>query len=287
MASSRNEHHSPDYRDKSGKFSLAYHLEMIRDQERVGQICRALDQVLRPESVHCELGAGTGLFAVYAAQRCAKVYAVERDPAVYAWAKKNIAGSGRLWEKIELVLADAVDFRPPEKVDTLLVEMMSIWGIHEPQVPIVNHARAHLLKPTGTVIPGAVTNLVELGEYDFSTHGVQCPAVMPQFTGVTAPRIKTISVAVGRYDFGREVPLSHQVSVEIPVLAGGMINCARLSSIVEMSPSVSFYSTDSLMPLSIVPLEPLRVHRGDIVRFQASWTCRTSLEEAKFDVRLA
>ena len=91
MTSSRTNHHSPDYQDDSGKFSLAYHLEMIRDEERVGQIYKALDEVLRPDSIHCELGVGTGLFTLSAAQRCAKVYAVEKDPAVFELAQKNIA----------------------------------------------------------------------------------------------------------------------------------------------------------------------------------------------------
>ncbi|MTB53622.1 methyltransferase domain-containing protein [Lewinella sp. W8] len=286
MPSSRIHHHTPDYQDDSGKFPLAYHLEMIRDQERVGQIFRALDEVLQPDSVHCELGVGTGLFAIYAATRCAKVYAVEKDPAVFEWAKQNIAASG-VRGKIELVLADALTWHPPEKTDSLLVEMMSVWGINEPQVPIVNHARDHILKPDGRVIPEGITNLVELGEYDYDLHGVRCPGIIPQFSGVTAPRIKTTSAVAVRYDFRRAVPMNHQVRLDLPLLAGGVVNCARLSSIVELTPSVSFYSTDSLMPQTIVPLPGVRGRRGEVLRFSASWTCRTSLEAARFDVRKA
>lgn len=265
---------------------MSYHLEMIKDRERVQQICAALDEVLEPTSIHGELGAGTGIFAIYAAQRCAKVYAVERDPEVFALAQKNIAASG-LAHKIELTLGDALKFQPPERLDSLLAEMLSVWCVHEPQVPVLNDARRRMLKPNGRTIPAAVTNLVELGEYDFSALGVACPAVIPQFTGITAPRIKTVSVPVGRYDFSEEVPMEHTIDHPLTLLAGGRVNCARLSSIVELSPTVSFFSTDSLMPQTLVPLAPVAGRRGDTLHFRAAWTCRTSLESSTFSVWLA
>lgn len=283
MINSRTAHQTPRYPDSIGSFALAYHLEMIRDRERVGRICAALNESLTPETIHCELGAGTGLFAIYAAQRCARVYAVERDPAVYAIAKSNIERSG-VGDKIELILADACDFRPPERVDTVLAELLSIWCIDEPQVAVMNHAREHILRPGGRFLPSTVVNLVELGHYDFGIQGVSCPAVLPQFSGVTPPRIMTNSQVAFRLDFRASNPEQVRASVRLEALVGGSINCARLSSLVQFSPLVSFYTTDSLMPLTIVPINELAVAPGTLLEFIAECRLRETLDACNFSV---
>lgn len=282
--SSRLDHHTPKYEDQVGNFGLSYHLEMLKDSERVGRIQKALDEVLRPDGVHCELGIGTGVFAIYAASKCRKVYAVERDPAIYAFAKKNIDNS-EYADRIELHLADALDFVPGEKAHTLLVEMMSIWCINEPQVPVMNHAREHILRSEGISIPSKILNLVELGHYDFEIMGVPCPSSIPQFTGITAPRIMTQSALFNTFDFSETSPTSIEHQIEMKALLDGSINCARLSSLVQLSPSITFYSTDSLMPLTIVPLEPRQVRAGENIDFYSKFQVRTDLEHSQFELR--
>ncbi len=282
--SSRLDHHTPKYGDKVGNFGLSYHLEMLKDSERVGRIKLALDEVLQPNGIHCELGIGTGVFAIYAASKCRKVYAVERDPAIYAFAKQNIEQS-EYADRIELHLADALDFVPAEKADTLLVEMMSIWCINEPQVPVMNHAREHILRPDGISIPSKIINLVELGHYDFEVMGIPCPSSIPQFTGITAPRIMTQSSLFNIFNFSEICPTSIEHQIEMETLVDGSINCARLSSLVQLSPSITFYSTDSLMPLTIVPLEARKVQAGKTVGFYSQFQVRTDLERSQFELR--
>lgn len=285
MSNSRNHHHSPKYADILGHFGRAYHLELIKDTERVGRICAALDETLTPDGIHCELGAGTGIFSIYAARKCRKVYAVEQDPEIYQLAQANIARSG-LQHKIELVLADAMQFSPPQKADTLLLEMMSIWCITEPQIPVMNYAREHILRSNGIPIPSRIINLFELGHYDFEHLGVSCPASIPLFTGITVPRIMTASQVFHSFDLTVPSPeqISHQVVV--PSLMNGFINCARLSSLVQLSENVTFYSTDSLMPQTLVPLNELKVKAGDHVRFSAAFHTRSSIEQGDFTIEL-
>lgn len=281
---SRLDHHTPKYENQLGNFGLSYHLEMLKDSERVGRIKLALDEVLQPNGIHCELGIGTGVFAIYAASKCRKVYAVERDPAIYAFAKQNIEHSEHA-DKIELYLADALDFVPDEKADTLLVEMMSIWCINEPQVPVMNHARQHILGQDGVSIPSKIINLVELGHFDFEIMGVPCPSSIPQFTGITAPRIMTQSALFNVFDFSEICPSSIEQQIKMEALVGGSINCARLSSLVQLSPSTTFYSTDSLMPLTIVPLETKHVQAGEMIDFYGRFKVRTHLESSQFELR--
>ncbi|MBX2873941.1 MAG: SAM-dependent methyltransferase [Saprospiraceae bacterium] len=282
--SSRLDHHTPKYEDQVGNFGLSYHLEMLKDTERVGRIRQALDEVLQPDGIHCELGIGTGVFAIYAASKCRKVYAVEKDPAIYAFAKKNIQESIYA-DKIELYLADGLDFVPEEKADTLLVEMMSIWCINEPQVTVMNHARKHILRAGGVSIPSRIVNLVELGHYDFEVMGVPCPSSLPQFSGITAPRIMTQSAVFNTFDFGKANTETIEDQIQIKALVSGNVNCARLSSLVQLSPSITFYSTDSLMPLTIVPLRARAVQAGDELTFYSQFKVRTDLERSRFELR--
>jgi predicted RNA methylase len=276
------DHHSPKYPNGVGNFGLSYHLEMIRDAERVGAITAALDECLDEDTVHCELGVGTGIFANYAAERCRKVYAVEQDPAIFRIARENIARSG-LGHKIELIQEDALAFIPPEKVDTLLVEMMSVWCINEPQIPVLNHALKHILKADGRAIPSRIVNTFELGYYQFDALGVSCKASIPEFSGSTRPRIMSRSFVFNDFDFKQENPEQYQQSVPVVSLLSGSINCVRLSSLVQFSDSVTFFSTDSLMPQTIVPLEKeITVLSGEPLQFSAAFSARTNLDDSTF-----
>ncbi len=283
MAKSRLHHHTPQYNNSMGNFGLSYHLEMVKDQERVGQIKAALDEALHPNGIHCELGIGTGIFAIYAASKCKKVYAVERDPSIFNFAKANIERSPYA-HKIELILLDAMDFKPQEKADSLLVEMMSIWGINEPQVAVMNHAQEHILKPKGQVMPRQIINLVELGNYDFKVMGIHCETSIPQFTGVTAPRIMSCSAVFNRFDFRTLNQEAIRDTITIESLLSGAINCARLSSLVQLSEHITFYSTDSLMPQTLIPLNELAVKSGDQIQFSADFQVRSSLDESRFSI---
>lgn len=285
MSNSRIDHHTPHYTDALGNFGPAYHLELIKDTERVNRICAALDESLREDGIHCELGVGTGIFTIYAAQRCRKVYAIEQDPEIFNIAQANIARSG-LGHKIELIRTDALEFRPLQKVDTLLVEMMSIWCITEPQIPVLNHAVQHILKPGGLPIPGRIVNTFELGHYDFEVMGISCPASIPLFSGIVQPRIMTTSQVFNIFDLSLQNPERIDHTVELVSPMSGPINCARLSSLVQLSENVTFYATDSLMPQTLVPLNELKVKVGDRIRFSATFHTRSSIEASAFSIEL-
>lgn len=282
MTRTRIEHHRPQYPDQFGQFRRAYHLEMIADRSRTEAIYTALEQSLRRDSVFCELGCGTGLFTLFAAGWCRKVYAVEQDPVMVAVARKNIQSS-RHAGKIELIQGDALSVTLPEPVDAVFCEMMSIWGVEEPQVPVVNYARAALLRPGGVALPLRIINLVELGHYNFRFRDAELRAEMPLFTGVPRPVLFTERKACRALDFAAEVSGDLGVDLRLESLAQGVINCAVLHSVVQMGPEVVFSGSDSLMPPTVVPLrEDVRVRAGDAVRFRATVRAWSDLGEAHF-----
>jgi protein arginine N-methyltransferase 1 len=281
---SRIDHHRPgyEYARGLGQFKKSYHLEMVADQSRTSAIFRALDEVLRPGTLFCELGCGTGLFSIFAAKRAKKVYAVEVDPDLAKVAAGNIRRSG-FGERIELIEGDAREVELPERVDVIFCEMMSIWAIEEPQVPVFNSTFGRMLKPGGVFLPQRIVNLVEVGSYNFSFHGIEIRAATPIFAGIARAAVMTESRVARTLDFSALVDSDLSCEVELRVLGSGRANCARLTSIVQMSPDVVFSGSDSLMPPTIVPLEEdVVISAGERLLFQASARARSDLGEASF-----
>jgi len=281
---SRIDHHRPRYSELHGQFRRSYHLEMISDRTRTRSIFHALRRALAPGMVFCELGCGTGIFSTYAAERTQKVYAVEIDPIIAETARENFAKSP-FADRIEFIEGNACELELPERADVIFCEMMSIWGVEEAQVPVFNDAFERHLKPGGLFLPQKIVNLVDLGYYDFQVTQVEMKAVIPLFTGIASPAILTESRVAKTLDFSAPVAPDLSCTVELDAVATGTVNCARLTSIVQMGPDVVFSGSDSLMPPTIVPLSgKVSVQAGDRLRLQASVRARSDLGESIFKV---
>lgn len=280
----RTAHHTPDYNDTSkGNFRLAYHLEMVSDHERVGQFKKAIDQVVSEDTIFCEVGCGTGIFSIYAARKAKKVYAVELDPEVYAFAKKNIEASGLT--NIELINGNALDVELPEKADVVFCEMLSIWMIDEPEVLVMNSVVKNILKPGGITIPEKIVNLAELCNVDYMYDGIEIKASIAQFTGIKPPRIMTESKVFNTVKLNEVNEESVDASISFTTLTSGKINAVRLSSLVKLCDGLNFFSTDTLMPLTIVPLQKeVYVEDGETVELHAKFNYRIDIDEAKFSL---
>lgn len=265
-----------------GQFHPSYHLEMVADRARTSVIFAALEQTVRQGTRFCELGCGTGIFSIFAAKLGASVDAVELDPVVGAVARENI-GRSPFTEQIRFHRANALEVELPQRADIILCEMMSIWCVEEPQVPVCVRARRDLLAPGGCFVPGRIVNLVELGFFPFRYGGVRVAAPLPLFTGYPRPTVFTERVMARELDFSKELTANLDASVRVQAYASGLLNCAVLTSVVEMAPGVVFSGSDSLMPPTVVPLlAEVHVQAGDKVHFQAMLRARTDLGEATF-----
>jgi predicted RNA methylase len=285
---SRLDHHRPHYPDLLGHFKKSYHMEMISDPVRTDSICEALRRSLHPDDVFCELGCGTGIFSIYAAELCRKVYAIELDPSIAAVAALNISGS-RFRDRIHLIEDDAMttDLPDGEKANVIFAEMMSIWTVEEPQVVAINRARRDFLAPGGTVLPSRIVNLAELGWRNFTVRGVGLRAPFPLFTGVARPAVLTERRVVRTLDFTSAVPLDLGAAVEFTALVSGRLNCVVLHSYVEVGPGVPFSGTDSLMPATVVPLQgELEVQSGDRVQLLITARAWTDLGDVSLIARV-
>jgi predicted RNA methylase len=280
----RVKHQKPGHKNQ-GKLSLSYHLEKVSDVERVSLFKKGIDKVVNENTVFCDLGCGTGIFSIYAARKAKKVYAVEIDDNIFSVAKENIQKSG-LSKKIIPLKEDASTFSLPEKVDVVFCEMLSIWMIEEPQVEIMNHAIKELLKSGGIMIPEKVINLAELCSFDYEFEHIRMKAPIAQFTGIKRPRIMTESNVfnVISFDEINSSEVSH--SMEFKTLTSGLVNSVRLSSIIKIADGINFYSTDSLMPLTVVPLEnEIIVSEGQEIKLAVNYTHSESINNVHFEIK--
>ncbi len=135
---------------------LWIHREMLRDKVRCEAYRKAIFRLVKPGSVVLDVGTGTGIMAMYAAQAGARrVYAVERT-SMADIAKEIIRRNG-LSDAIRVVKGDINDVKLPEKVDVLISEWMGGFAVDENLADPICLARDRWLKPGGIMVPDTVT----------------------------------------------------------------------------------------------------------------------------------
>ena len=286
---SRQKLQEPNYKEANGSFSMGYHTDMIRDTSRVGAFEEAIKKVVKKGDRVLELGCGSGILSIIAASCGATVVAIEADSNIASLARKNFAKYGEL--DITLIEDDAISFIDSyklEKFDVIIAELMSIWCIEEPQVPIINLAREKVLADGGCIIPNDISNFMAVGSFTFGNDIVECPYPIARFTGIPDALLLSETKFVNSLNFDNDIPMQMSGEVVFDVYASGELNCVQISSLVELVDGVTFYNSDTLMPITIVPLvAPLSVSKGDRVVVSYNYTHRSPLESAVFEARIS
>lgn len=135
---------------------LSLHRWMLSDEVRNEAYRSAIAAIVKPGDRVLDMGAGSGVLSIFAAQAGAsRVHAVERtDIAAIA---REIIASNHLSERIEVIQSDLEDIELPAKVDVIVSEWMGGFGVDENMLAPLVIARDRWLRPQGRVIPGRVT----------------------------------------------------------------------------------------------------------------------------------
>jgi len=137
----------------------AWHIPMINDDERNAAYERALKSAVTPDSLVLEIGTGSGLVAMMAARAGARhVVTCEAVPILAELAKETIARNG-FAERITVLSKRSTQVELgkdlPEKADIFVSELINIGMLAPNMLPIIQHARANLVKPEAKIIPQA------------------------------------------------------------------------------------------------------------------------------------
>ncbi|KAK1417858.1 hypothetical protein QVD17_26992 [Tagetes erecta] len=134
---------------------LLHQQNMLQDYVRTGSYYAAVieNQADFVGRVVVDVGAGSGILSLFAAQAGAKhVYAVEASEMA-DYAQKLIAGNPILGKRITVIKGKVEDVELPEKADILISEPMGTLLVNERMLESYVIARDRFLVPNGKMFP--------------------------------------------------------------------------------------------------------------------------------------
>jgi type I protein arginine methyltransferase len=133
-------------------YSTDAYCRMMTDPNRVDPYLNALAKAVHSDSVVFDIGAGTGLFSIAAAELgAARVYAIEPDVSL-EFLREEALGRG-VADRIVLVPKLSTEFAPDEKADVIVFDLRGVVPIFPGNIASAQDAARRLLKPGGVMIP--------------------------------------------------------------------------------------------------------------------------------------
>ncbi len=137
--------------------ALDSHRSMVGDRIRTEAFRRAIHATVQPGMTVLDVGAGSGILSVFAAQAGARrVYAVERAAGAAAIAREMIARN-RCADIVQVFESDLARASLPGKVDVIVSEWLGAYGVDENMLAPVLVARDRWLIDGGAMIPSTCT----------------------------------------------------------------------------------------------------------------------------------
>lgn len=133
-------------------YDLLGYASMLSDGVRLAAYTEALRRAVRPGDVVVDLGAGPGVFALHAARLGAgKVHGVDPTPLVALG--RDAARRAGLDGRVEFHQARLEELELPGRADVIVSDLRGVLPLFEGHLSTLMHARDHVLRPGGTLIP--------------------------------------------------------------------------------------------------------------------------------------
>ncbi|MFM1887551.1 MAG: hypothetical protein RL026_2708 [Pseudomonadota bacterium] len=139
--------------------NLAAHERMVADRVRVDCYHAALRKHVKPGDVVIDLGTGTGILSMFAAQAGPRrIYALDHSPFIEV--ARRLAAHNKA-DCIEFVSTNSRDFKPAERADLLIHEQLGDECFTENMVENLLDLKRRALKPGGRILPARFEFFVE------------------------------------------------------------------------------------------------------------------------------
>jgi protein arginine N-methyltransferase 1 len=133
-------------------YSLEGYGKMLADTVRLDAYVEALRRSVKPGSVVLDLGAGPGLFSLYACRLGARrVYAVEPDDSIQL--ARELAKANGYSGRIVTIQDLSFNVQLPEPADVIVADLRGILPFYCKSIAAMMDARDRLLAPGGVLIP--------------------------------------------------------------------------------------------------------------------------------------
>jgi precorrin-6B methylase 2 len=131
------------------------HIEMLNDRTRTAMYLQAIREVVRQGDVVLDIGTGTGVLAVAAAQAGAsRVYAIEATGI--ADAARRVYEVNGFGDRITLLEGESTGIELPERADVLVAELIGIDPLGERILETTRDAVSRFLQPGARLVPSAI-----------------------------------------------------------------------------------------------------------------------------------
>lgn len=263
---------------------LHYHFNMLRDQQRMLPFREAIDLTVPEGGVVLELGGGTGVLSWFAAQKARRVYCVERNPALARAAQSFLASNSR-GDRVSVVLADALNYLPPEPVDVVICEMLHVGMVREKQLEVLHRFKERYRHRFGPTMPRFIPDTSVLAiqpiQQNFNFFGYN--AAVPLFEP-PGPHMKDSWLAdpffYSTIDYNTEIPQEFHVSAELSIQVDGLFNAISLLTnnflafVLSEKRAVTWLMNQLILPLT----QPIPVTAGDVVSVKLSYQAGGTIE---------
>jgi predicted RNA methylase len=256
------------------------------DKKRTNFFKRSIFNTVKKNDIVVDVGTGTGILALFAADAGAKkVYVVEIDKRCAATLKDNFTKNG-YGDIIEVVYGNALDVRLPQKVDVIICEMISTGLIEELQIPVMSHI-LKFGKRNVKVFLNEYNSYIDLVSQNTNFYGHKLdifrfdyPEIPETKSTPFTKKIEYLSVKFHKKNTKKKI----NKKIRLEVNKNGIINGIRISGkTVFFDKSVFSCSSAYSFPL-ILPIQDMKVKRGDRFNVNLSYTLCGAQGDVKYSI---
>ncbi len=136
--------------------ATARHAHMVDDPQRTEPLKRAIARAVQPGDTVCDIGTGTGVLAIAAAQAGAKeVFAIDCDADALGTAR-TLADDEGVTDRITFIEGLSFDVKLPQRVDCILCETVGSYAFDENILATLSDAKRRLLRKHGAIVPATL-----------------------------------------------------------------------------------------------------------------------------------
>lgn len=256
------------------------------DTRRTRAFSKAIENTVRKGDIVVDMGSGTGVLALIAANASAKkVYAIEIDNNNAKTLRNTIDANG-FTDIIEVIELSVLEAKLPEKVDVVICEMVATALIEELQVPAMNYMHKFMNKDARVILKKYET-YVDLVKNQNKFYGLDFNIIRYEYPD--EPGLKSMSYSkpykIDKYKFNKIVNNLH-VNKEIPIRINkdGMINGIRLSGITTFSDGSKLASTFAYSYPIILPVVETKVKASQVIYVTLNYFVSGGIENLEYSI---
>lgn len=269
------------------------HQPILMDTDRMESFKAAIQQQVFAGAKVLELGGGTGVLSWFAAQTASTVYCVEMNPEMVAEARRLLARN-RFGERVEVILADAFDYLPPEPVDIVICDMLHVALLREKQLALIEDFKRRYIEkfggPLPIFLPEAVVMAIQPLQQKYDFCGYQAPIIQFQVPATYSnDTLELAQPAVYKIvDFNEPNDTLIQWEGQFTIEESGSLSALRfisknvLAVLMKKSSTIDWLSHYMVLPLP----EPVKVTAGDIVHVSFAYHAGGSVESLQNAIRV-